>query len=95
MRTSFIIPILGLLLLQSGCALFEPALDATRKTRRLLTPKPFDRRDTTEEYQDPYRFVNKIGRGNRRVDKDPDPLWLRKISSSEKARAINRSLGFE
>ena len=80
--------------LQTGCSLFESSREFTRQSLRAFKPRPTDYRDFTEEEDDEWGFVGKEARGHRELEKDPDP-WFKKYFMSEKARNIDRNLGFE
>ena len=80
--------------LQTGCVFLEPLQEASRQTFRSVKPKGSDYRNLTEEESDEWDFVGTLGRGNQHREKDPDPWWKRYIMS-EKARSIERNLGFD
>jgi hypothetical protein len=84
----------GVLTIPAGCALVDGSRTASRETLRAAKPRPSDYRDPTDEPVDEYAYVGQIARNHRPVEKDPDP-WFRQIFMSEKARSIERNLGFE
>jgi hypothetical protein len=68
---------------------------ATR-TVQALRPVSDDGWDPASETGDPWvQQAAAEGRGNRPVEKTVDPLGLRKVFMSEKARDIERNMGIE
>jgi hypothetical protein len=60
----------------------------------MFTPRTHDERDPTEESGDEWGSVGEEARGDRVIERDPDPWW-RKYVMSSKARSIESNLGFE
>jgi hypothetical protein len=77
-----------------GCVLTDLVRETARQTKTLYTPRPTDYRDTTEEPSDEWAFVGEDARGNQPREVDPDPWWKQKVMS-QKARDIERNLGFD
>ena len=75
-----------------GCTVFQPIRQITRDSWRVMKPDPTDYRDPTQEFNDQWSGVGKEGRGDQQIEKDADPL--KKIMMSEKARSIDRNLGY-
>lgn len=85
----------GLFALPSGCALMDATKEFGRQTKRTFTFRPGDYRDLTEEETNDWtESVGKEGRGNQPLEKDPDP-WFANLFMSEKARSIERNVGFK
>ena len=93
-RLSLLIVLGGLVACSSGCVVIDSAKDMGRYTKQMFTFRPSDYRDATDEPQDDWEFVGDEGRGNQPVQRDPDQWW-RKWFMTEKARSIERNLGFE
>ena len=74
--------------LQTGCGLTNSNGNPFRSLARSDERHPADDKD--EEWE----FVGEEARKHRPTEKDPDPWWQNYIMS-EKARAIERSLGVE
>jgi hypothetical protein len=74
---------LAALWFSSGCAMMDGG-------RNWLTGKRTDQSEP--EVEDTWAFVGKEARGNRRMEQE-DPLD--RLLWSEKARDINRNMGFE
>lgn len=90
-------PLLALLLLSTlttGCQVVDATREMTRQTVSMITPRGFDERDPTEETGDEWEGVGDEARGERPIERDPDPYW-RKYVMSSKARNIESNLGFE
>ena len=77
------------LLQLTGCALIELGQTASRTTWRLFKPRPNDRRDITQEEDDPWSGVGEEARGDRPIDYENDPF--KKFLMSPKARNIERN----
>ena len=93
-RLSFVLTASLVLIGQTGCALQEQWAGVWHDTKRLATPDPTDRRDSTENPDQDWSFVGDEGRAGQEVTTDPDQ-WYRKYIMSEKARQIEENLGFE
>lgn len=78
----------------SGCVLTDLFRESARETKRIYTPNPTDYRDMSEEADSEWDFVGEDGRGNQRREQDPDPWWKRWVMS-ERARSIERNLGYD
>ncbi|MBW3542544.1 MAG: hypothetical protein KY476_19960 [Planctomycetes bacterium] len=77
-----------------GCVLMEPSREFWRQTKRIYTPRPYDRRDLTEELGDNWEGVADPIRADQPREEDPDP-WYKRWVMSEKARNIERNLGVD
>ena len=80
------------LVLQSGCAVFQPLKEVNDYVVRSLRPNPHDYRDSTDDEEDEWSFVGKEARGNMAPESSNDPL--RKYLTSPKARSIEANLGY-
>ena len=79
----------------SGCGLMQPVNSMTRYTKKLLTFRGSDSADPTEEEAD--AWITEAGeeaRSGQARERDPDQ-WYKKYIMSEKARSIERNLGFD
>jgi hypothetical protein len=80
----------SVLLVSAGCTFASRTVEALR-------PTSFDAWDPgSEESSDPW--VQQAGaeaRGHRPVEKEFDPLGLKKVFMSDKARDIERNMGIE
>lgn len=84
------------LVLCSGCALMSSVQGMASQTVEALRPTSFDGWDPGSETGDPW--VQQAGaeaRGHRPVEKELDPLGLKKVFMSQKARDIERNMGIE
>jgi hypothetical protein len=91
----FVLAVLPLVLASApGCVLTDIFRESARQTKRISTPNPVDYRDETEEPGDPWAYVGEDARGNQPRELDPDPWWKRWVMS-EKARSIERNLGYD
>ena len=77
-----------------GCVLTDMFRESARQTKRIYTPRSTDYRDLSEEEGDEWAYVGEDARGGQMREQDPDPWWKRWIMS-EKARNIERNLGFD
>ncbi len=85
----------GVVIGLSGCLLTEAARPVTRYMKNTFNFQGTDYNDPTEEDDEVWiSEAAKEGRPNQRIEKDPDQWW-RKYVMSEKARSIERNLGFE
>ncbi len=79
----------------SGCALMGPINSANRYAKSFFTFRGTDYADPTEEEDDPWiTEAADEGRAGRPQERDPDQ-WYRNFFMSEKARSIERNLGFD
>ena len=85
--------LVGIVCGQSGCALVGPARQFTTESWRIFKPNPRGYRDGTDEVDDQWSIVGIEGRGDRPLEREPDPFkkWLQ----SPKARSIERNLRIE
>ena len=93
-RLSIVLIASVVLVAQAGCAFQKQMAGVWHETKRLATPDPTDRRDSTENPDQDWSFVGEEGRAGQEVQVDPDQ-WYRKYIMSEKARQIEANLGFE
>ena len=81
----------------TGCSTIETWRSPDRKMSHDKTSKDqnagYDE-DEEEETDDPWKFVGDEGRAGLDREEIPDP-WFGKHLYSEKARAIERNLGFD
>jgi len=77
----------------AGCTGFGSTGDMMHESFRIFKPRVSDYRDHTQEEDDEWEAVGKEARGNRPLENENDPLkeWF----MSPKAKAIERSLGYE
>ena len=93
----FVLAVLPLVLASApGCMLTDMFRESARTTKRIYTPDTNGYRDTSEEpgAGDEWAFVGEDGRGGQPREHDPDPFWKRWVMS-EKARSIERNLGYD
>ena len=83
----------AMLSLPTGCALVDKGKEVSRQTWKVFKPRPTDYRDPTEEESDEWEFVGKEARGDRPLEKEPDPI--KRLIMSPKARNIERNLGID
>lgn len=88
----------SLMVLQvTGCSTIESWRSPDRKMTQDKKSKDqdvSDDEDEEEETEDPWKFVGDEGRAGLDREEIPDP-WFGKHLYSEKARAIERNLGFD
>jgi hypothetical protein len=68
--------------------------ESARETKRIYTPRSTDYRDLSEEEGDDWAYVGEDARGSQAREQDPDPWW-KKWVMSERARSIERNLGYD
>jgi hypothetical protein len=79
----------------SGCGLMQPWNSMTRYTKNLFTFRGTDAYDPTEEEDAPWvSEAAQEARSGQMRERDPDQ-WYKKYVMSEKARSIERNLGFD
>ena len=79
----------------SGCGLMQPLNSMTRYTKNLFTFRGTDFIDPTEEVDDDWiTEAAQEARPDQIRERDPDQ-WYKKYVMSEKARSIERNLGFD
>ena len=86
----------AVMMFSAGCTMMSSMQNMASRTVEALRPESFDGWDPGSETGDPW--VQQAGaeaRGNRPVEKEFDPLGLKKIFMSEKARDIERNMGIE
>ena len=86
----------GLLSCSAGCTSLNSMQGMVSRTAAYLKPTSADDWDPGSETSDPW--IQKAGaeaRGNRPVEHEPDPLGLKQIFMSNKARDIERNMGIE
>lgn len=80
----------------SGCGLFSTMQGMAMQTVDALRPSSFDGWDPGSESTDPWiQQAGAEARGHRPVEKEYDPLGLKKVFMSDKARDIERNMGIE
>lgn len=86
----------GLLLFSAGCTLMSTMQGMASQSIAALRPTSMDGWDPGSEASDPWvAEVAAEGRGNRPIEKEYDPLGLKKYLMSDKARDIERNMGIE
>lgn len=98
-RSRFMLLTVGLTVLQlSGCATIESWRSPDRKTAHDKRSKDEvvsdDEEEDEDETEDPWKFVGDEGRAGLDREEIPDPFFGKHLYS-EKARAIERNLGFD
>jgi hypothetical protein len=94
-------PLVGLvlclvLIASAGCAVMSTMREVTSQTVEALRPSSFDGWDPGSETSDPWiQQAGAEARGDRPVEKEYDPLGLKKYVMSDKARDIERNMGIE
>ena len=79
----------------AGCAVMEPVGAMARYAKSLLTFRPSDYSNPTEEEVDPWiEEAGEEARAGQPRQRDPDQ-WYKKYFMSEKARSIERNLGVD
>ncbi|HUG90042.1 MAG TPA: hypothetical protein VML55_04360 [Planctomycetaceae bacterium] len=78
----------------AGCVLTDSVREPARETRRLTAPPAADARDFSQDAGDEWSYVGEDARGNQTRERDPD-TWWKKWIMSEKARNIERNLGYD
>jgi hypothetical protein len=79
-----------------GCTVVSTVREMTASTVQALRPESGNGWDPGSESTDPW--VQEAGaqaRGNREMEKEADPLNLKRFFMSDKARDIERNLGVE
>jgi len=78
----------------SGCMVLDAGKSITSASLKIFRPRSTDYRDTVEEtYVDEWQQVGSDARGDRPRETESDGLT--RLTTSAKARAIERSLGVE
>ncbi len=86
---SLTLSLAGLLITLPGCATMSETFTAMR-------PPTGGYQDSTEESSDPWvQAVGDQARGHQIKEKEADPLGLRNLLTSQKARDIESNLGYE
>ncbi len=101
MRSRLLIIVASLMIFQvTGCATIESWRSHDRKMTHDKKSKDQDvsndedeEQEEDEEYEDPWKFVGDQGRAGMDREEIPDP-WFGKHLQSQKARDIERNLGF-
>lgn len=95
-RLLILLTICPALFCHAGCTLVTTMQGMATQTVEALRPTSFDGWDPGSETSDPW--VQQAGaeaRGHRPVEKEYDPLGLKKYLMSDKARDIERNMGIE
>lgn len=86
----------GALMFSAGCTVLGTVQGMAAATVEAFRPTSFDGFDPGSESSDPWvQQVGATARGHRPVEREPDPLGLKKYFMSEKARDIERNMGIE
>ena len=87
--------VLALAATQAGCAMIMTPTEAWRSMKQAFTPDENDLVTGTKAEEDKmWRVAGEEGRRGNAVEKDPDE-WYRKYFMTDKAREIERNLGYE
>ncbi|MGQ0637292.1 MAG: hypothetical protein ACT4QC_22010 [Planctomycetaceae bacterium] len=82
--------------LTTGCAAMHAGRDVAEGTMDMMKPRSHDYRDDAnygEKYNDEWTGVGREGRAHMPLEHESDALTP--LLESPKARAINRSLGYD
>jgi len=77
----------------TGCALVDASKEMTDSTLSLFEPNPRDYDDAAPLVAENWSDYGKDARSDRATDKIDDPI--NKLMLSDKARSIERSVGYE
>jgi len=91
---AFALLICSLSFLQTGCAVVDAGKQFAEFNRNALKLRPTDYEDPTEDSAEEWAQVGQDGRGHQKKEKEIDRWWWNLVMS-EKARSIERNLGFE
>lgn len=79
----------------TGCAILQQGKESMATSAKMMKARPHDNMsETAEEHVDDWGFVGEEGRAEMPREQDPDG-WLRKLTMSQRARDIEKSLGID